>query len=49
MTEPSLIQRPRVRVMNERIFKWWDYPLFAVLSMMMFVTITYFFIYWFSL
>ena len=49
MTGPSLIQRSSATVITERVFKWWDYPLFAVLSIVMVVTVTYFFIYWFSL
>ncbi len=35
--------------MTERVFKWWDYPIFAVLTIVLFVILAYFFVYWFSL
>ena len=34
---------------NEKVFKWWDYPIFALLSILSFSAIGYFFCYWFSL
>ncbi len=35
-------------VMAERVFKWWDYPLFILLTLLGFSAILYFMSYWFS-
>ena len=36
-------------VMSERVFKWWDYPIFAGLTLASVSCLTYFLAYWFSL
>src|SRR6266567_8114538 len=43
------VQRQAVTVMTERVFQWWDYPIFAVLTVAMVAVSAYFLIYWFSL
>ncbi len=36
-------------VQNEKVFMWWDYPIFIVLTSLSFYAIYYFMSYWFSL
>jgi hypothetical protein len=49
MIEMLNIQKQTTTVMTEHVFKWWDYLIFAVLTMVIYITFTYFFVYWFSL
>ena len=42
-------QRKRATVMTERVFKWWDYPIFAVLTVAIVAVLARFFVYWFAL
>ena len=49
MATTPLIQRQRAMVMTERVFKWWDYPIFAVLTVAMLAALASFLVYWFSL
>src|SRR5947209_14785111 len=49
MATTTLIQRQTPTVMTERVFKRWDYPIFAVLTVALLAVLAYFFVYWFSL
>jgi hypothetical protein len=33
---------------TERVFKWWDYPIFAALTVALLAVLAYFLVYWFS-
>ncbi len=48
MATITLVQR-QTAVMTERVFKWWDYPIFAVLTVVSLSSLAYFLAYWFSL
>jgi hypothetical protein len=39
MTTTTLGQRQTTTVMTEPVFKWWDYSIFAVLTVAMFVMV----------
>ncbi len=43
----TLIQR-QISIISERVFKWWDYLIFVVLTISMLVALAYFLVYWFS-
>src|ERR1041384_4673580 len=50
--EPDLpTQSPaaELTVQNVKVFRWWDYPIFAALTAVTWIGIFYFFRYWFSL
>jgi hypothetical protein len=48
MATITLVQR-QTAVMTKRVFKWWDYPIFAVLTVVSLSSPAYFLAYWFSL
>jgi cellulose synthase (UDP-forming) len=48
METTSLVQRQMTTVMTESVFKWWDYPIFAVLTVAVLASVAYFLVYWFS-
>ena len=35
-------------ITNERVFEWWDYPIFVLLSILSLGAILYFLLHWFS-
>ncbi|GAC1347850.1 MAG: hypothetical protein NVSMB27_14200 [Ktedonobacteraceae bacterium] len=49
MARAMPVQRQTATAVTERVFQWWDYPLFAVLTVALVIVSAYFFVYWFSL
>lgn len=47
MTVTTLAPR-QTTIMTERVFKWWDYPIFIALTLAILATLTSFLVYWFS-
>lgn len=47
METTTLVQR-RTTMMTDPIFKRWDYPIFAALTVAILATLAYFLVYWFS-
>jgi hypothetical protein len=45
METTSLVQRQTTTVMTESVFKWWDYPIFAVLTVAVMASVAYFLVY----
>jgi hypothetical protein len=47
MATTTLVRR-QTTLMTDPVFKWWDYPIFAVLTIMSLSSLAYFLVYWFS-
>ncbi len=47
MAKTTLVRR-QTTLMTERVFKRWDYPIFAALTVVILATLAYFLVYWFS-
>jgi len=47
MATTTLVQR-QTTVMTDPVFNWWDYPIFAALTIAILATLAYFLVYWFS-
>jgi cellulose synthase (UDP-forming) len=49
LTESSMGKATSTTVISERVFQWWDYPLFSFLTCLSTSAMFYFWSYWFSL
>ena len=48
MATTNSVQQRKTTVMTDSVFKWWDYPIFAALTVAMLTSVAYFLVYWFS-